>query len=71
MIMTKKTIKRLEAHLRRTLANQGYILQASRTTTAMNINDWGGYRIIDTNNCIVAGEHFNLSLDDVVRFAYE
>ena len=64
-------LKRLEAHLRRALRNRGFILQKSRSRTTLNIDDWGGYRIVDMNNCIAAGEVFNLSIDDVVRFVYE
>ena len=64
-------LKKLEAHLRRALENRGFILQKSRNKTAMCINEWGGYRIIDMNNCIVAGENFNLNIDDIVQFIYE
>ena len=69
--MSGCNMKNLEAHLRRVLTNQGMILQKSHARTTMNINDHGGYRIIDMNNCIIAGEKFDLNLDDVMRFTYE
>ena len=49
-------------------AGIGYALQKSRVRIG-NCDDYGGYRIIDPYwNCIIAGEKFNLSLEDVEKF---
>lgn len=77
--MESNNIKVAENKVRRQLARQGYRLQKSRTDGTVRVNgvyqgengnDRGGYRIIDTNtNMIVAGERFDLSLEDVERLA--
>lgn len=63
--------KNLENRLRRRLKKQGYYLQKSRKRNQLTINDWGGYRIVDSYGWIIAGEHFDLFLDEVQRFAEE
>lgn len=78
--MSKNT-KTRENQVRRQLARQGYRLQKSRSDGTVRVNgvyqgenmdDRGGYRIVDDNTeMIVAGEKFDLSLEDVERLAAE
>jgi hypothetical protein len=51
-----------EQRIRRQLKKEGLILQKSRTRST-NVDDYGQYRIIDSNNNIVAGERWDLTLD--------
>lgn len=70
-----------ENQVRRQLARQGYRLQKSRSDGTVRVNgvyqgvnmdDQGGYQIVDDNTeMIVAGEKFDLSLEDVERLAAE
>lgn len=60
------TEKSRENKARRNLAKQGYMLRKARGK--LNIDNMGGYMIADTNGCIVAGERFNLSLEDIEKF---
>ncbi len=54
-----------EARARRALAKDGYTLAKDRAKT-WSINHQGGYRIINPSyNVIVAGENFDLELEDV------
>lgn len=61
-----------ENKLHRQLSNKfGYILRKSRRRT-IDIDNFCEYQIIDAyTNTIVAGEKFNLSLDDVEQFIFE
>ena len=78
--MSKNTKVR-ENQVRRQLARQGYRLQKSRSDGTVRVNgvyqgenmdDRGGYRIVDDNTeMIVAGEKFDLSLEDVERLTAE
>jgi len=62
--------KTKENRIRRALAKRGYLLKKSRA--AESIDNLGGYMIVDANqNAVVAGERFNLSLDDVEQFSRE
>ena len=57
-----------EEQLRRSLRQQGLALQKDRART-VSINRQGSYRIIDADsNRIVAGERFDLALDDVAQW---
>lgn len=56
-------IKRRENRVRRKLACQGFSLKKSRKGGYMIVEDW--------NNTIAAGERFDLSFEDVGRFAVE
>lgn len=77
--MESKTIKARENKVRRRLAWLGYRLQKSRTDGSVyvngvfqgiNLDDRGGYRIIDSNtNTIEAGEKFDLDLGFVELWA--
>lgn len=77
--MESNNIKVAENKVRSQLARQGYRLQKSRTDGTVcvngfyqgeNMDDRGGYRIVDTSTqMIVAGEKFDLSLEDVERLA--
>lgn len=75
------SIKTREQRVRRQLARQGYLLRKSRADGCVRVkdayqgqslNDCGGYMILDGNTrAVCAGERFNLSLEDVERFAAE
>jgi hypothetical protein len=57
-----------ETKLRKSLYRQGFLLRKRRINNSIPLNDVG-YRIIDANtNSIAAGEHFDLSLEDVDNF---
>lgn len=63
-----------EIQLRRKLIQKGYLLQKSRKrkTAENNINDLGGYMIVDANyNAVIAGSRFELTLEDVEIFVKE
>jgi hypothetical protein len=61
-----------EARVRRRLAKSGYALRKSRLRRAPHIDDWGQYRIVDQFlNCIVVGEKFDWSHNDVEAWAQE
>ena len=50
--------------IRRKFRNAGYVIKKSRR--AYGINNGGGYQVIDaTLNAIVAGENFNLELEEL------
>jgi hypothetical protein len=56
---------RRESRLRAALKRQGYRLRKDRAWT-VSLDHQGGYMIVDPNrNLLVAGEHFDLDLDDV------
>lgn len=62
--------KSIENKLRKELAMQGYKLQKRVITN--NPMHSGCYRIINVdNNLIEAGEHFDMTLEDVVAFTQE
>lgn len=77
----KTNVKKREDKARRQLVRQGYKLQKSRTNGSVyangiyqgeNMDDRGGYRIVDAGtNTVITGERFDLSLDDVEQFAKE
>nr|MBC7245429.1 hypothetical protein [Chloroflexota bacterium] len=58
--------KSLENWLRRRAKRLGLALHKSRRS--LSIDNLGGYQIIDSHNRIVAGEKFNLELNDVAAF---
>ena len=59
-----------ENMIRRKLRNAGYVIKKSRR--AYGINNWGGYQVIDaTLNVIVAGENFNLELEELEEWLKE
>ena len=63
------TIEVLEAHLRRSLRRQGVALVKSRARN-WTLDNQGGYRIIDPDHSwVVAGERFDLSIEDVDAWA--
>lgn len=62
-------VKKREDRVRRRLERQGFELKKSRARTYTADNQ-GGYMIL-RNGIIEAGERFDLSLDDVERFAKE
>lgn len=52
-----------ERTLRNRMKNEGYRLRKGRDVAGMI-----GFQIIDFNNIIVAGEHFELDFYDVIDF---
>ncbi len=59
---------RREARARRLAKRQGFAVRKSRVRNP-HLNDQGGYMVINPSyNLIVAGERFNLDLDDVEEF---
>ena len=53
-----------ENMIRRKFRNAGYAIKKSRR--AYGINNWGGYQVIDAAlNAIVAGENFDLELEEL------
>lgn len=61
---TTRTEQAREQAPRCALNEEGFSLKKSHIRTP-NLDDYGGYMIVDTNNIIVAGERYNLDLDDV------
>ena len=56
--------KSLENKLRRRLAKDGLLLKKSRKSTSLD--NFGEYMIVDSkDNAIIAGNRFDLSLEDV------
>ena len=58
--------KALESKLRRKAKRTDMFLRKSRAS--LSIDNKGGYMIVDINNCVVAGEKFDLTLSDVEEF---
>jgi hypothetical protein len=57
-----------ESKARRELKKLGYQLKKSRVRNT-NLDNWGGYMIIEPNmNSVVAGERFDMSLEEVGAF---
>lgn len=56
-----------ENKARRVAKRLGLGIRKSRVRTT-HLYDFGGYRIIDRDNRLLAGEKFELSLDDVEGF---
>lgn len=67
--MDKET-KNREQRLRYALKKQGYYLIKSRAR-AWHEHDFGEYMIVDERNICIAGERFDLSLDEVEKFLAE
>jgi hypothetical protein len=60
-----------EARLRRLANRDGLALQKSRArkTPHVDVDDLGGYRLVEPNrNWVIRGPKFDLDLDDVERF---
>ena len=71
--VTKKSDpeKLRENRLRRSAERQGFQIRKSRTKHT-NIDDYGGYRIVNSFfNTVEAGERFDLTIDDVEKFLNE
>jgi hypothetical protein len=58
-----------EARVRRALAKQSMRVRKSRRRGEPTAGDQGGYMVVDENNYIVNGERFNLTLEDLERWA--
>ena len=57
-----------EQRIRRLLKKDDLILRKSRYRNQELKLYHGGYMVVDFNNCIVAGEGYTFSLDDVERW---
>lgn len=58
-------LKVREDRARRRLAREGYLLRKDRARS-WNVDHQGGYMIVEADrNLIVAGERWNLTLEDV------
>lgn len=65
------TDKARENRLRRWAARLGVYVRKSRART-WHFDDRGGYRIVDPfTNTVLAGEKFDLTMDDVEEFLQE
>lgn len=62
--------KAREQAVRRKLKKEGLILQKSRVRVG-NLNDWGGYRVVNSNHFIEAGANFDLDLADIEKWFEE
>lgn len=56
--------KTREQRLRRWAKRLGYTLQRSRAKR-LHCNDYGGYRLVNTNNYIEYGENWDADLDTI------
>lgn len=64
------TEKAEESRYRHILRRQGYLLRKSRS--GLNLNNQGGYMIVDAErNYIVAGQRFEMFLDDLKEWVKE
>ena len=59
---------RMERAARKALARQGCHLQKNTKNLETNPYHSGCYRIIDNNNFVVAGESFDMTIEDVLDF---
>ena len=62
-------ISRTERAARMALARQGYQLKKNTKNLEINPYHSGCYRIIDNNNFVVAGESFDMTIEDVWDFS--
>ena len=58
-----------DSALRQAAIRKGYTLHKSRSQ--FSGDNYGGYMIVDLNTCIVAGERFDLSPEQVRDFLNE
>lgn len=62
----RKTL--VESTVRRALARKGMALHKSRRR--ISVNNRGEYMVVDLRtNCVVSGEHFDLTLDQAAKLA--
>lgn len=67
VVKAMENIRARENKARRKLAKEGYSLHKSRAR--LSIDNLGGYMISnDNDNTIVAGEKYDLSIEDVEKF---
>ena len=60
------TEKQADGFLRRVAQQQGYTLKKSRAKESLD--NRGGYMIVDENNAIIAGERYDMSIEDVADY---
>lgn len=68
-MLTYKNEKSMEQSLRNKARRKGYSIIKSRTSAT--VDNCGGYRIVNENNVIVAGERYDLSLEEIEHFLNE
>jgi hypothetical protein len=61
-------VVRREARARRQLARQGLTVRKDRVRT-WNLDHHGGYMVVNESNYIVGGQRFDLTLEDLERWA--
>jgi len=54
----------MDSRLRRLARKNGYTLHRSRWRRG-SVDNFGGYMIVDENNCVIAGSRFDLGPSDV------
>ena len=64
------TDKAREDRARAKLRRQGYRVIADRVRKP-NFDHQGGYKLLDADEMVVAGERYDLSLDDLEKWAHE
>ena len=67
--MNNNETRNRERKARRKLAKEGYTLQKYRGT--IDPYSVGNYRIINSNNVIATSDRFDMTLEDIERFANE
>ncbi len=71
-MITDARMKAREQRVRRLLDNEGYVLRKSRRRGWPTLDDQGEYMVIEaTSNICAAGCRYDLSLDEVERWATE
>jgi hypothetical protein len=66
-LIEKRANDALDARARRAATKAGYRAEKSRWR-ANSIDNHGGFMLTDERNCVVGGERFNMSAEDVIEF---
>lgn len=66
--MTNTDEKVRENRLRRLAYRMGYRIVKSRRPASRNVDDLGGFMIVNYSNVIEAGQRMDLTLDEVEEF---
>jgi len=59
--------KKIDQKLRREASKQGYMLHKSRRRINY-LSNFGGYMITDSRNVIIAGERYDMFINNVIEF---
>lgn len=65
-IFTKRQMKKFEDKLRKKARRMGYTVEKSRKS--IGPDNLGAFMLIDSNNCVVGGERYDMTLDDVEKW---